>query len=75
MAVVYFGWEIGQEKLKTGDGYLRNLVVYSIGKGELWTSISQESNALRMMLSENNTNHSRRANIRKCVTEPATACR
>ena len=49
-------------------------MVYSIGKGELWTSISQDSNALRMMLSENNMDHSSRANIRKCVTEPATAC-
>ena len=63
-----------QEARLDGDGYLRNLVVYSIGKGELWTSISQDSNALRMMLSENNTDQSSRANIRKCVTEPATAC-
>ena len=49
-------------------------MVYSIGKGDLCTGISQESNALITMLSENNMNHFGRANIRKCATKPATAC-
>ena len=43
-------------------------MVYSIGKGDLCTGISQESNALIPMLSENNMNHFGRA------TKPATAC-